>query len=104
VLGKERLARVWKDTMCTELADGSLVFQRPQIRDDWTRIRSEWTLVKEGRARSFTFEHTVYSGRELKDQLLSCGFRQVQLFGDQQGSPYNLDATRLIAVARKSSQ
>jgi hypothetical protein len=101
MLGKERLAHVWKDTMCTELADGSLVFQRPQIRDDWTRIRSEWTLVKEGRARSFTFEHTVYSGRELKDRLLSCGFRQVQLFGDQQGSPYGLDAQRLIAIARK---
>jgi SAM-dependent methyltransferase len=104
VLGKERLARVWKETMCTELADGSLVFQRPQIRDDWTRIRSEWTLVKDGRARSFTFEHTVYSGRELKDRLVSCGFRQVQLFGDQQGLPYDLDATRLIAVARKSAQ
>ena len=48
VLGKERLARVWKDTMCNELADGSLIFQRPQIRDDWTRIHSEWTLVKDG--------------------------------------------------------
>src|SRR5580765_1059910 len=51
ILGKERLARVWKDTMCTELADGSLVFQRPQIRDDWTRVQSEWTLVKEGRCK-----------------------------------------------------
>jgi len=60
--------------------------------------------VKDGRARSFTFEHTVYSGRELKDRLVSCGFRQVQLFGDQQGLPYDLDATRLIAVARKSAQ
>jgi SAM-dependent methyltransferase len=104
VLGKERLARVWKDTMCNKLADGSLVFQRPQIRDDWSRIRSEWTLVKDGRSRSFTFEHTIYSGRELKDRLLSCGFKQVQLFGDQQGSPYSLDAQRLIAVAHKSSQ
>lgn len=104
VQGKERLARVWKDTMCTELADGSLVFQRPQLRDDWTRIRAEWTLVKEGRAHSFTFEHTVYSGRELRDRLLSCGFKQVQLFGDQQGSPYDLDANRLIAVAHKSTQ
>lgn len=101
VLGKERLARVWKDTMCNELADGSLIFQRPQIRDDWTRIRSEWTLVKDGRARSFIFEHTIYSGRELKDRLLSCGFKQVQLFGDLQGSAYSLDAQRLIAVARK---
>jgi hypothetical protein len=60
--------------------------------------------VKEGRARSFTFVHTVYSGRELKDRLLSCGFKHVQLFGDQQGTPYDLDATRLIAVARKSAQ
>jgi hypothetical protein len=103
MLGKERLARVWKDAMCNELADGSLIFQRPQIRDDWTRIRSEWTLVKDGRARSFTFEHTIYSGRELKDRLLSSGFKQVQLFGDVHGSPYGLDAQRLIAVARKSS-
>jgi SAM-dependent methyltransferase len=102
VLGKERLARVWKDTMCNELADGSLIFQRPQIRDDWTRIRSEWTLVKESHSRSFTFEHTIYSGRELKDRLLSCGFKQVQLFGDLQGSRYDLDAMRLVAVARKS--
>src|ERR1051326_8889686 len=101
VLGKERLARVWKDTICNELADGSLIFQRPQIRDDWTRIRSEWTLVKNGRSRSFTLEHTVYSGRELKDRLVSCGFRQVQLFGAQQGSSYRLRGPRLIAVARK---
>jgi hypothetical protein len=54
--------------------------------------------------RSFTFEHTVYSGRELKDRLVCCGFNQVQLFGDQQGLPYDLDAQRLIAVARKSTQ
>ncbi|HEY1939431.1 MAG TPA: class I SAM-dependent methyltransferase [Candidatus Angelobacter sp.] len=100
-LGKERLARVWKDTMCTELADGSLIFQRPQVRDDWTRIHSEWTLVKDSHTRSVCFEHTVYSGRELKDRLLSCGFKQVQLFGDMMGSPYGLDALRLIAVARK---
>jgi SAM-dependent methyltransferase len=104
MLGKERLAHVWKDTMCNELADGSSIFQRPQIRDDWTRIRSEWTLVKNGHSRSFTFEHTIYSGRELKDRLLNCGFKQVELFGDQQGSPFGLDAQRLVAVAYKSSR
>ena len=103
ILGKERLARVWQGTISNELADGSLLFQRNQIRDDWTRVYSEWTLVKEGRSKTFDFEHTVYSGRELKDRLLSCGFKQVQLFGDLLGSPYNLDAMRLITVARKSS-
>jgi hypothetical protein len=34
---------------------------------------------------------------------LSCGFKQVHLFGDQQGTSYGLDAQRLIAIARKSS-
>jgi SAM-dependent methyltransferase len=103
VVGKERLARTWQNTMSTELADGSLIVHRTQIHNDWCRVHAEWILVKDGRTRNFNFEHTVYSGRELKDCLLSCGFKQVQLFGDLQGSPYNLDATRLIAVARKSN-
>jgi hypothetical protein len=34
VVGKERLARTWQNTISTELADGSLLVQRPQIRDD----------------------------------------------------------------------
>ncbi len=104
VVGKERLARTWQNTISTELADGSLLVQRPQLRDDWSRVASEWILLKDGHARSFSFEHALYSGRELKDRLLSCGFEQVQLFGDLQGSAYDLEAKRLIAVARKSSR
>jgi len=102
-LGKERLARTWLNTISTELADGSLMVQRPQLRDNCCRVYSEWILIKDGRSRSFSFEHTVYSGRELKDRLLGCGFEQVQLFGDLQGSAYDLEAKRLVAVARKSS-
>lgn len=103
VVGKERLARTWQNTISTELPDGSLMVQRPQLRDNCCRVYAEWILIKDGRSRSFSFEHTVYSGRELKDRLLSCGFEQVQLFGDLQGSAYDLEAKRLIAVARKSS-
>jgi len=102
-LGKERLARTWLNTISTELADGSLMVQRPQLRDNCCRVYSEWILIKDGRSRSFSFEHTVYSGRELKDRLLGCGFEQVQLFGDLQGSAYDLEAKRLVAVARKSN-
>jgi hypothetical protein len=49
-------------------------------------------LINDGKTRSFTFEHSIYSGRELKDRLLSCGFREVRLFGDLPGPPYSLDA------------
>jgi SAM-dependent methyltransferase len=103
VVGKERLARTWQNTISSELADGSVLVQRPQLRDDCCRVYSDWILVKDGRTRSFSFEHTIYSGRELKDCLLNCGFSQVHLFGDLLGSPYNLEATRLVAVACKSS-
>jgi SAM-dependent methyltransferase len=103
MLGKERLARNWQNSICTELPDGTLLLQRPQLRDDWCRIVSEWVLIKDGHTRSFSFEHSIYSGRELKDRLLSSGFQKVELFGDLLGSPYGLDAARLVAVARKAA-
>jgi len=102
MLGKERLARVWQGAICTEQPDGSLLLQRPQVRDDCSRVHNEWTILKDGRYRSFRFEHSIYSGRELKDRLTACGFTQVDLFGDLQDTPYGLDAARLIAVARKT--
>ena len=103
VASKEKIARNWQNTMSSELADGSLLVQRPQVLDDWCRIRSEWILIKDGQTQTFSFEHSLYSGRELKDRLLSCGFQQVQLFGDLEGSPYGLDAARLVAVAHKAA-
>lgn len=103
VLGKERLAHTWQHAICTPLADGSLLLQRPQLRNDWSRIFSEWILIKDGHTRTFSFEHTIYSGRELKDRLLSSGFQKVQLYGDLQGGPYGLEAARLVAVAHKTA-
>ena len=100
-LGKERLARVWQSAMCFDLPDGSMMVQRPQVRNDWSRVRTEWILVKDGQSKTAVFEHWIYSGRELKERLLNCGFKQVQLFGSTQGTPYDVDAQRLVAVARK---
>jgi SAM-dependent methyltransferase len=102
VISKERVARQWKDALTTEFPDGALLLQRPRVLDDWSRLRSQWTLIRDGSARDFHFEHWIYSGREIKDRLHACGFAEVRLFGDLQGAPYDLDATRLIAVARKA--
>jgi SAM-dependent methyltransferase len=101
VIGKERLARVWQSAMCNEFAHGSLILQRPQVRADWTRVRNEWMLIEKGATKSFEFEHTIYSGRELKERLLNSGFAKVELYGDLGGAPYGIEASRLIAVARK---
>jgi SAM-dependent methyltransferase len=101
MLGKERLARVWQSAMCFDLPDGVVMVQRPQVLNDWSRIRTEWILLKDGQNKRAVFEHWIYSGREIKDRLLASGFRQVQLFGNTQGAPYDLEAQRLVAVARK---
>ena len=86
----------------TEFADGVVLIQQPNVNRDWTRMHLEWTVAKPaGESRTYRFEHHLYSGSELQDRLLSCGFSSVRLYGDLQGSPYGPDATRLVAVATR---
>jgi SAM-dependent methyltransferase len=101
MIGKERLARTWESARSMRYPDGTRVIQHAEVRNDWTRIHCEWIVLRDGRARSFHFEHTAYSGRELKDRLFQSGFPDVRLFGNMQGAAYDRDAARLVAVARK---
>jgi SAM-dependent methyltransferase len=101
VFGKERLARSFESTTSESLADGTLLVQRHEIFDDWTRVRNEWILIRYSRATRFTFHHTVYSGQELRDRLELAGFRDVRLYGNLDGDDYGPAAVRLIAVGRK---
>jgi len=101
LVGKEWLARHFEPTWSTRAEDGSLLINRRESIDDWTRIRNEWILLSGGEVQTFEFHHTVYSGQELRDRLEHAGFERVELFGDLGGSPYGPDAKRLVAVARK---
>lgn len=100
VAGKERVARVLRPTQSQRAADGALLVQRHQIVDDWTRVRNEWTVVRDGRARTFEFSVRMYSGQELKVLLEAAGFASVRLYGALDGRPYDLEAERLVAVGR----
>jgi len=101
LFGKETLAEDFQPTTSDELADGTILVQRHKIFDNWTRIRNEWILIKNGIAKSYTFHHTLYSGQELMDRLERVGFTDIRLFGDYEGTEYGPDARRLIAAARK---
>lgn len=101
LFGKETLAEDFQPTTSDELADGTILVQRHKIFDNWTRIRNEWILIKNGIAKSYTFHHTLYSGQELMDRLERVGFTDIKLFGDYEGNEYGHDARRLVAVARK---
>jgi SAM-dependent methyltransferase len=101
MMGKEILAKIFYPTASEQLPDGSLIVQRHEIFDEWSRIRNEWILIKDGKATSFKFHHTLYSGQELKDRLLQVGFSNVKLFGNLDGEEYGLKASRLVAVGWK---
>lgn len=101
MMGKECLARVFQPTTSDRLPNGTTLVQRHEVYDDWTRIRNEWTLIRQGRAKRFTFHHTVYSGQELRDRMEQVGLVDVSLYGNLNGDAYGPNATRLIAVGHK---
>lgn len=101
VIPKERLARIFLSASVDEEPDGTLLVQRRQAVDDWTRMRNEWIVIRKGRAKSFKFEHTVFSARELRDLFERAGFKRVKTYGALDGAPFGRDSLRLIVVGRK---
>lgn len=101
VLGKEYLARVFMPTTSQVGDDGSVMVERHEVFDDWSRVRNQWTLIKQGRARTWSFHHTIYSAQELRDRILGVGFGDVTVYGALDGRPYDTQALRLVAVATK---
>jgi len=101
VLGKEHLAKIFQPAISTVFPDGSVLVERHEIFDDWTRVRNEWLLIRNGRVKSFKFHHTIYSGQELRDRMERVGFVAVNLFGNLEGEEYGPNAERLIAIGRK---
>ena len=98
---KEWLAKVFQPTTAEETSDGKLLIQRHEIIDDWSRIRNEWIVVKDGQATTFRFHHTVYSAQELKDRMAQVGFVNLRAFGDLYGSEFGIDSARLVMLAKK---
>jgi SAM-dependent methyltransferase len=104
VLGKEHLAKILLSTFSTPLPDGSMLVERHEVFDDWTRVRNEWLVIRNGKVKSFKFHHTIYSGLELRERMERAGFVDVILYGNLDGDVYGPKAERLIAVGRKPAR
>lgn len=103
MMGKEVLARNFHPTVSDKLPNGSILIQRREVFDEWSRLHNERILVRSnGQATSFTFSQTIYSGQEIKERLLQVGFKKVKLYGNVYGDEYGPDATRLVVLAWKS--
>jgi 2-polyprenyl-3-methyl-5-hydroxy-6-metoxy-1,4-benzoquinol methylase len=101
-MGKEILARIFLPMTFDMLPNGTRLYQRHVVRDGWSRMWNEWTLTSRGRAKSYTFEHTIYSGQELRDRMEQAGFVNVRLYGGLDGQEYGPKAERLVAVGWKA--
>lgn len=99
--GKEWLAANFHETSSVELPDGSLLFQRHRVTDDWSRMENEWFVVRGRQVRRFKFSHQLFSGYELRGWLEQAGFGEIRLYGDFDGVEYGPAGDRLIVVGIK---
>ncbi|MCP2167096.1 class I SAM-dependent methyltransferase [Goodfellowiella coeruleoviolacea] len=99
VLGKEVLAswvgRPQAVDVDPELGGGT-VFMRDTVLDDWTRLRTDWTLVRGDTVREASITCVLYSAAELRALFEQAGFTDVECFGGFDASPYDNHARRLI--------
>lgn len=100
VMGKEVLAGWIGRPQLVEL-DGAYVVQRDTVLDDWTRLRTDWTLVRDGIAREASITAFLYSAAELRALFEAAGFTEVECYGGFDGEPYDHHARRLIVRGTK---
>ena len=100
-MGKEVLARKFQPRAWYELPDGAVMLESRRLLDGWGGIRTTWTCIRGRDQDSFTFFMRLYAGTEIVTLLRDAGFATVELFGGFDGRPYDHEAVRLVAVAKR---
>lgn len=107
IMGKEILARIFRDSNAYFEEEGSIFVEIREISDDWGWIKNKWIICEDGKNREYDVEHRVYSATELKWLLKETGFRVKKCYGDfNVNMPYDRTAKRLIihAVKKKTGK
>jgi len=99
-LGKETSARDFVEAEWFERAGGFMLTEYEPV-DSWTFLKNRWILIKNGKAIERTFTQRLYSASELRTLLFEAGFKEVEIYGEWDESPYDNHANKLIAVGRK---
>ncbi len=98
-VGKEYVARTWKNRDWAELPEGGFLLQERRLSQGWSWIENRWVLIRDGDVEEFTIGHRLYAASELVTLLESVGFGPVQVFGSLDGDPYDENGQRLVLVA-----
>ncbi len=100
IIGKEVLARIFQEKRWWE-EDGVIILEEAKLSKDWSSVDNRWIIIRDGKRDEFRFSLRLYSAAKLSELLKSCGFRQVEIYGDLSGSPYDQTAKRLVVAAYK---
>jgi len=100
IMSKEVLARKFRERDWRE-EDGVLILQEREIARNWSWIENRWILLKGNERTEFRLSHRLYSATELMSLLMTCGFGQVDAYGDLEGGAYDHTASRLVVVGRR---
>lgn len=98
--GKEVLAKDFRDCFWYEYDDFKIMVEY-SINLNWTELETRWIFLKDGKETDAVFRHRIFSALELAELLSKAGFQTVEFFGDYDGSLYDQNAKRLIAIAKK---
>jgi SAM-dependent methyltransferase len=104
MMGKEVLARIFRERDWHEDENGVLFLEERKISSGWDWIENRWIMIDGSERREFGFGHRLYSGAELAALLRQAGFASVTLYGGLAGGLYDHTARRLAAVAQKSEE
>ena len=78
-----------------------------EVKGAWEGLLSHWDLYSLGAGKdskpliSHEFVQRLYSAAELRDILVNIGFKEADVYGDFDYSPYNQNARTMVIVAKK---
>jgi SAM-dependent methyltransferase len=101
--GKEVLARVYQDRDWYEFNDGSLLLEERSVTASWDEMVGRWIFIDEAGKVEYPSRLRLYSAAEMARELRAAGFTAIELYGGLDGSPYNNEAKRLVAIGRKQT-
>lgn len=80
---------------------GAIILEETTFDPENCRFATSFTWVDEGRTETLSHSVRHYTAPELQGMLHRAGLEPMELFGDFDGRPFDLDSQRLIVVARK---
>ena len=104
LVGKEYLLQHLEPVHLREYPDGRLLIERPILVDEMTRLSNQWLLIDGERVLRKQWDHAIFTGCELRQCLQAAGFGTIELYGSFAATDYDLEAERLIAVARRCGE